>query len=65
MEKKSIFNKKRQEIDECRETFFTEVTGNRLKNHYARNILYKSLSKSSYSVSSVDLSDIKNTLLKY
>ena len=36
-----------------------------LKNHYARNILYKSLSKSSYSVSSVDLSDIKNTLLKY
>ena len=40
--------------------FLTEVTGNRVSDHYARK-LCKGLSKNSCSV---DLIDIKNTLLK-
>ena len=40
--------------------FLTEVTGNRVSDHYARK-LFKGLSKNSCSV---DLIDIKNTLLK-
>ena len=40
--------------------FLTEVTGNRASDHYARK-LFKGLSKNSCSV---DLIDIKNTLLK-
>ena len=40
--------------------FFTEVTGNRVSDHDARNIqLYEGLSKNSCSV---DLIDTKNTL---
>ena len=41
--------------------FFTEVTGSRVSDYYARNI-YKGLSKNSCSV---DLIDIKNTLPKH
>ena len=43
-------------------TFFTQVTGNRASDHYARNVyIYKGLSMNSCSV---DVSAIKNTSAK-
>ena len=42
--------------------FFEEVTGHRVSDHYAKKHLHKSLSKNSCSV---DLVDIKSTLLKH
>ena len=40
-EKKRNLNKKVSRRDGCRETFLTEVTGNSVSNHYARNIYIK------------------------
>ena len=59
--KKDIFNKRRHEKENyCRETFFTEVNGNRIKHHLCKKHLHKDLSKNSCSVS-----DIKNTKVKH
>ena len=54
-QKRNLQSKKTPE--KCMQrTFFTEVTGNKVSDHYLRNI-NKGLSKNSCSV---DLSDIKN-----
>ena len=46
--------------------FFTEVTGNRVSDHYARNICKFETSVSlSKNRCSVDFIDIKNTLPKH
>ena len=46
--------------------FFTEVTGNRVSDHYARNICKSETSVSlSKNRCSVDFIDIKNTLPKH
>ena len=41
MGQKEIFDQRRRQKNAWRETFFTEVTGNKASDHYLRNIYIK------------------------